>query len=103
MEDLLLRGGTCIWEAGPLRKGPTLCHGTSGNGFALLQLGHRTGDELWTRRAERFAAYAIQQAYAWRAEFGMPSPSLMTGDLGVAIYVDAVLRNDPRILSLDVV
>ncbi|HVA28341.1 MAG TPA: LanC-like protein [Candidatus Baltobacteraceae bacterium] len=102
IEDLLLRGGNGVWLAGALKKGPTLCHGTAGNGFALLQLGHRTGDELWLQRAQRFATHAIAQTHAWRSEFGLPSASLWTGDLGVAVYVDAVLRNDPRVLSHDV-
>lgn len=99
VEDLLRRGGNGIWQAGPLKKGPTLCHGTAGNGFALLQLAHRTGDDAWLERACRFAVHAMQQVRSWRAEFGMPSASLWTGDLGVALYVDAVIRNDPRILS----
>ena len=46
--------------------------------------------------------HAIRQLNAWRQEFGMPSFSLWTGDLGVALYVDAVLRNDPAVLTLDV-
>ena len=101
VEDLLRRGGNGVWQAGPLRKGPTLCHGTAGNGFALLQIGRRTGDDEWLERARRFAMHAIQQVYQWRSEFGMPSASLWTGDLGVAVFVDAVLRNDPRMLSHD--
>ncbi len=101
-EDLLLRGANGVWQAGPLRKGPTLCHGTAGNGFALLQMDRRTGDDVWLDRARRFAMHAIQQVYEWRTEFGMPSASLWTGDLGVAAFVDAVVRNDPRILSHDV-
>lgn len=103
IEDLLRRGGNGVWQAGPLKKGPTLCHGTAGNGFALLQMGRRTGDEVWLERARSFAAHAMQQVYAWRAEFGMPSASLWTGDLGVATYVDAVIRNDPRMLLHDTV
>jgi hypothetical protein len=102
VERLLIEGGEGIWRAGPLRKGPTLCHGTAGNGFALLRLATRTNDERWRSRAERFAMHAIEQVNAWRQEFGMPSFSLWTGDLGVALYVDAVLRNDPAVLTLDV-
>ena len=34
-------------EAGPLRKGAGLCHGTAGNGCAFLALHARTGDERW--------------------------------------------------------
>lgn len=31
-EDLALAGGELAWRAGPLAKGPGLCHGTAGNG-----------------------------------------------------------------------
>ena len=48
---LLVAGGELTWEAGPLRKGPTLCHGTAGNGLAFLALFERTGDERWLERA----------------------------------------------------
>ncbi len=102
LEDLLRRGGIAIWQAGPLAKGPTLCHGTAGNGFAFLELARRTGDEVWLDRAQRFAVHAMQQCRGWRQTHGMPSASLWTGDLGVALYVDAVLRNDPHILSYDI-
>jgi hypothetical protein len=102
IEDLLRRGGNAAWRAGPLAKGPTLCHGTAGNGFAFLELARRTGDAMWLDRAQRFAIHAMHQCHAWRTTFGMPSASLWTGDLGVALYVDAVLRNDSRMLSYDV-
>jgi lantibiotic modifying enzyme len=102
VEQMLVAGGECIWHAGPLRKGPTLCHGTAGNGFALLRLAQRTGDDRWRVRARDFAMHAMHQVSKWREEFGMPAASLWTGELGVAAYVDAVLRDDPRILSLDI-
>ena len=102
VEDLLRRGGNAIWQAGPLKKGPTLCHGTAGNGFAFLQLALRSGEAIWLERAQHFAMHAIHQVQAWRAQFGRPSASFWTGEIGVALYVDAVLRNDPRMLSIDV-
>lgn len=102
VERLLLAGGEAIWTAGPLRKGPTICHGTAGNGFALLRLAQRSGDARWRVRAERFALHAMRQADAWHADFGMPSVALWTGGLGVALFVDAVLSGDPALLSLDV-
>ena len=37
------RAAELTWDAGPLVKGPSLCHGTAGNGFALLALYRRTG------------------------------------------------------------
>lgn len=101
IETLLVQGGNGIWKAGPVRKGPTLCHGTAGNGFALLRLAERTGDDMWLHRAQRFAAHAMEQVKAWRTTFGMPSFSVWTGELGVALHVDAVLRRDPRLLTLD--
>ena len=52
-EDLALAGGELTWRAGPLAKGPGLCHGTAGNGYALLTLLERTGDQLWLERARR--------------------------------------------------
>jgi len=103
IEALLVAGGEGIWRAGPLRKGPALCHGTAGNGFALLRLAQRTGDERWRDRARSFAMHAILQVEAWRARFGMPANSLWTGEMGVAVFVDAVLRDDPEVLTLDVI
>ena len=38
IDDLLIGAGELIWQTGPLRKGPGLCHGTAGNGFAFLKL-----------------------------------------------------------------
>jgi len=103
VEQLLIAGGEAIWRAGPLRKGPTLCHGTAGNGFALLRLAERTGNDAWRTRAQQFAMHAIRQVAQWRETFGMPSWSLWTGDLGVAVFVDAILRNDPAVLTLDAI
>jgi hypothetical protein len=33
-----LRAGELVWQRGLLRKGPGLCHGVSGNAYALLRL-----------------------------------------------------------------
>jgi hypothetical protein len=86
-EDLALAGGELTWRAGPLAKGPNLCHGTAGNGYALLALFERTGDELWLERARRFAVHAAAQVERERAAHGMGRHSLWTGDLGTAVYL----------------
>ena len=39
--ELAIGGGELTWRAGPLRKGPGLCHGTAGNGFAFLRAARR--------------------------------------------------------------
>jgi hypothetical protein len=49
--SVLLAGGELTWRAGPLAKGPGLCHGTAGNGLAFLAPFDRTGDDRCTSRA----------------------------------------------------
>ena len=63
-EELLLAGAELIWQAGPHgdEKGYGICHGTAGNGYALLKTFERTGDERWLQRARRFAVHALEQA-----------------------------------------
>lgn len=82
-EELLLSGAELVWRAGPpkLEKGAGICHGTAGNGYALLAAFARTGDEEWLDRARSFAAHALGQV-----ERGESRYSLWTGDVGVAVY-----------------
>jgi hypothetical protein len=83
-EDLLLAGAELTWQAGPhgMDKGPGICHGTAGNGYALLKTFERTGDERWLERARRFAVHALEQV----ERRGRGRYSLFTGDVGVALY-----------------
>ena len=87
-EELLLVGAELPWHTGPpgLEKGPGICHGTAGNGYAFLKAFERTGDEQWLRRARRFAIHALEQAERLRAQRGRGRYSLWTGDVGVAVY-----------------
>jgi Lanthionine synthetase C-like protein len=87
-EELLLAGAELVWHAGPLSmdKGPGICHGTAGNGYALLKTFGRTGDERWLDRARRFAVHALEQVERWRAGRGQGRYSLWTGDIGAAVY-----------------
>jgi hypothetical protein len=101
LDELLLQGGELIWRAGPLRKGPNLCHGTAGNGAAFLVLYARTGDERWLSRARRFAMHSVQQVAAARQEHGQGRYSLWTGDVGVAVYLWQCLSGGSGLPSLD--
>ncbi len=88
-EELLLAGAELIWDAGPLEseeKGAGLCHGTAGNGYALLKTFERTGDERWLDRARAFAMHALAQVERLRSEHGHGRYSLWTGDVGAALY-----------------
>jgi hypothetical protein len=92
-EDLLLAGAETTWRAGPLEKGPGLCHGTAGNGYALLKTYVLTDDEIWLERARTFALAAfdrLQRRY-----------SLMTGDIGAALFAQACIDVDARFPILD--
>jgi lantibiotic modifying enzyme len=80
---LLLAGARLTWQAGAptMEKGFGICHGTAGNGYALLAAFDRTGDEEWLSRARRFALHALGQAEAGPGRF-----SLWTGDPGAAVF-----------------
>jgi hypothetical protein len=86
-EELAVAGGELTWRAGPLRKGAGLCHGTAGNGYALLALFERTGDERWLERARAFAMHALVQVEQARTAHGQGRYTLWTGDPGTAIFL----------------
>jgi hypothetical protein len=94
--ELAVAGGELTWRAGPLAKGPGLCHGTAGNGYAFLVLHHRTGDELWLERARAFAMHVIDQVERERAVVGRGRYSLFIGDLGVALFLRHLLDGEDR-------
>jgi hypothetical protein len=93
LETLLIEAGETVWTSGPLKKGIGLCHGTDGNGFALLRLFERTGDELWLDRARRFAMHALTQRNG--------RSSLWTGEVGLALFLLACIDQQPDFPSLD--
>jgi Lanthionine synthetase C-like protein len=92
-EELVLDGAELTWHAGPHgdEKGPNICHGTAGNGYAFLKAFERTGEERWLERARRFAVHALEQIERMPGRY-----SLFTGGVGVALYaadcIDAQTR-----------
>lgn len=104
-EELMHLGANLIWQAGAHGddKGHGLCHGTSGNGFALLKMFSRTGDEHWLARARRFAVHALEQAEkTTAANGGRGHHSLFTGDVGAALFAAACLDGDTHFPIIDV-
>ena len=85
-DQLLAKGGELIWRAGPLTKGPNLCHGTAGNGYAFLKLYRRTGDEKVAGASACTAMHAIEQSERHAREYGHRRYPLWTGDIGLAVY-----------------
>ena len=98
-EELLLAASELVWRAGPMgdEKGAGICHGTAGNGYALLKAFDRTGDELWLERARRFAVHALEQV----ERESRPRHSLFTGDVGIALYAADCLDARARFPILD--
>jgi hypothetical protein len=97
-EELLLAGAELTWRAGAHGddKGAGICHGTSGNGYALLKTFERTGDEQWLERARWFAVHALAQAEAAPGRY-----SLFTGGVGAALFAAACLEAEARFPILD--
>ena len=93
LEQILVKAGNLVWQAGPLNKKVSICHGTNGNGFAFLKLFERTGDRIWFDRAESFAMHTISQTCEHYA--------VWSGDLGLALYLDACLTKDSAVPFLD--
>ena len=86
-DALFAAGAETTWRAGPLAKGPGLCHGTAGNGYAFLAMHARTGDPVWLDRARRFAMHALAQTRESLRRYGRGRYSLWTGDAGVAVFL----------------
>jgi hypothetical protein len=103
LDALLVKAGQTVWTAGPLAKGPGLCHGTAGNGYAFLALHRRTGDAVWLERARAFAMHAIAQREAMQRQYGRGRFTLWTGDPGVAVYLWHCVVGAGGLPCLDVV
>jgi hypothetical protein len=97
LDATLSAAGELVWRAGPLRKGAGICHGTAGNALALLALHARSGEARWLERARAFALHALR-----RVESARPRHSLWTGDIGVALVLDACLRGYEGLPIIDI-
>lgn len=100
-DQLMLDAGELIWRAGALEKGSNFCHGTAGNGYALLKLFRATEDQLWLDRAHAFAMTGISQSREARNRADSWLPSLWTGDLGLCFYLKSCMEETAAIPTLD--
>lgn len=101
LDAMLIGAGATAWRAGPVAKGPGICHGTAGNGYAFLALHRRSGDPIWLERARAFAMHAIAQYERARQRYGAGRYTLWTGDLGLAVYLWHCLAGSGSMPSLD--
>lgn len=101
-DRLLEKGGELIWSAGALKKGSGLCHGTGGNGYALLKLYLRTGNIIWLERARSFAMHSIEQYQLAQKLYGQGRYNLWNGDIGLAIYLWDCLQGQAAFPTIDI-
>lgn len=90
--NLILKSGELVWHAGPLKKGTSLCHGTSGNALAFLKIFKRTQDEKWLERAKAFSMHCLKQCEDLEKNYGQLRFSLWTGDLGL-VWLNEQIKN----------
>jgi len=101
LEALFAAGGELTFAAGPLTKGPSLCHGTGGNGMLFLKLYERTADPKWLERARAFAMHGIDQYRRLKAQYGQGWFTLWTGDLGFAVYLSQCISKKAGFPTID--
>lgn len=85
------RAATCVWRWGILRKGPGLCHGVAGNGYALLRWYQVTKQPLWLERAVRFGLEINSPRQ--REKYGDHPFSLFEGYAGVCCFLSDILHD----------
>lgn len=88
-----LRSGQMIWERGLLRKGPGICHGIGGSGYAFLLLYRLTTDLRWLHRARQFAEFMFTDEFKQARTPDCPY-SLFEGLAGTACFLADLL--EPR-------
>jgi len=79
--------GECIWQKGLLRKGPSICHGIGGNGFAHLILYRLTKDDKYLYRAKKFAQFLQTDKFKQEARTPDTPYSLFEGFSGTVCFI----------------
>jgi lantibiotic modifying enzyme len=101
-DELFLKAAELIWKAGPLNKGTSLCHGTSGNALAFLKIYKRSSDDKWLVRAKAFAMHCLEQCEELEKSYGQLRYSLWTGDLGLVWLNEQIKKNEAKLPLLDI-
>ncbi|KAL3313364.1 hypothetical protein Ciccas_008034, partial [Cichlidogyrus casuarinus] len=75
-----------IWRRGFLKKGPGICHGVAGSGYAFLLMHRLTGEQVWLDRAIAFAALQQQPSISKQQRQPDHPLSLYEGSAGTACF-----------------
>lgn len=83
-----------IWRQGLLLKGPGICHGIAGNGYAFLNLYRLTNDQKYLYRASAFAKFLTQPDFKRYARTPDRPFSLFEGLSGTVCFLLDLLNPD---------
>uniref|UniRef100_H2YEP4 LanC-like protein 3 n=1 Tax=Ciona savignyi TaxID=51511 RepID=H2YEP4_CIOSA len=86
--------GETIWKRGLLKKGPGICHGVAGSGFAFLLLYRLTGEIKYLGRADRFAGFMFTEAFSSGSRSPDSPHSLFEGLAGTLCYLVDLMQPD---------
>ncbi|CAD5219102.1 unnamed protein product [Bursaphelenchus okinawaensis] len=84
-----------IWHRGILKKGPGICHGVAGNGYALLLLSRVVNDPQLLLKAKAFAVIMMDPNFESLSSVPDSPFSLFEGWAGALCYL-VDLRNPVR-------
>lgn len=82
-----IKCGDLIWQSGLLRKGPGICHGIGGNGYAHLLLYRLTLDPKYLYRANKFAEFLTTDEFKIGARTPDSPYSLFEGLGGTVCFL----------------
>ncbi|OON14916.1 hypothetical protein X801_09286 [Opisthorchis viverrini] len=74
-----------VWQRGLLKKGPGICHGVAGSGYALLLMFRLTGELVYLHRAAMFATFMQSDTFRQARRPDCPH-SLFEGLAGTACF-----------------
>jgi lantibiotic modifying enzyme len=92
-----------IWKYGLCRKGLSLCHGVSGNGYCFLKMYRVTKEEKYRRMAAVFAAFCVDER---NIEILLNKPdrpwSMFEGVVGTCCYLNDFLCGEDGFPAYDI-
>lgn len=92
-----------IWRHGLLRKGPGICHGIAGNGYAFLLMYRLTGEKKYLYRAAKFKEFLTTDTFLDNARTPDRPYSLYEGLAGtVCFLVDLLSPQESYFPFMDV-
>jgi hypothetical protein len=81
-----------IWKKGLLKKGPGICHGVAGSGYAFLLLHRLTNDDKHLYRAMKFAGFLTSEDFINQSRTPDRPLSLFEGIAGTVCFLIDLLQ-----------